>query len=378
MNGEVRFMQGNEAMAEGALAAGARFYAGYPITPSSEIAEIASRRLPQLGGMYIQMEDELASMAAIIGASASGRKSFTATSGPGFSLMQENLGVAVMTEVPCVIINVQRVGPSTGLATKPAQADLMQSRWGTHGDHGIIVISPSTVEDCYYMMIKAFNLAEKYRTPVVFLADEIVGHMKERAVICEPGPEDIVTRAVPGEGTYLPGGHTDSAVAPLACYGGEHILRLSSTMHDETGYPCSRADNADRFIRHFVGKVENNKRDISITRSYFMEDAQYAIVTFGCTVRSALEAASILRGKGVKVGVFQIITVWPFPDEEVRAICDSMKAVLVPELNLGQLIGEVRKVNDGGTPVIGVNRTDGLSISPCEIVGALEEEILCL
>lgn len=378
-NDNVRFMQGNEAMAEGAFAAGARFYAGYPITPSSEIAEISSRRLPQLGGLYVQMEDEIGSIAAIIGASASGKKSFTATSGPGFSLMQENLGVAIMAEIPCVIINVMRSGPSTGLATKPAQGDLMQSRWGTHGDHGIIVLSPSTVEDCYYLMVKAFNFAEKYRTPVVFLADEIIGHMQERAVLNEISQQDIVNRKQPicDPKDYKPFMVDEDGIAPLAHYGSEYILRLSGSTHDEYGLPNSKPENADKFIRHYTDKIENNKKDISIVRKYNMEDAEYAIITFGCSTRSALEAMDILRAEGKKVGILQLVTLWPFADEEVIEVCNQVKGVVVPELNLGQLIGEVKKYNKGNIPITGVNKVNSLSIEPHEIVDKVREVEAC-
>lgn len=376
---KVRFMQGNEAMAEGAFAAGARFYAGYPITPSSEIAEISSRRLPQLGGIYIQMEDELGSIAAVIGASAAGRKAFTATSGPGFSLMQENLGVAVMAEVPCVIINVQRSGPSTGLATKPAQGDFMQSRWGTHGDHGIIVLSPSTVEDCYYLMIKAFNLSEKYRTPVIFLADEIIGHLKERAVIRDIGPEEIVTREMPNcdPKDYKTFEIGESGIAPLAYFGSDYIVRLSGSTHDEAGFPNSKPENADKFVRHYTDKIEKNKKDITIVRKYNMENADYAIITFGCTTRSALEAMEILKAEGKKVGILQLVTLWPFPDDEVLEVCNQVKGVVVPELNLGQLIREVQRVNRKEIPIVGVNRVDSLSIHPNEIIDKILEVEKC-
>ena len=376
---KVRFMQGNEAMAEGAFAAGARFYAGYPITPSSEIAEISARRLPQLGGVYVQMEDELGSMAAIIGASAAGKKSFTATSGPGFSLMQENLGVAVMAEVPCVIINVQRSGPSTGLATKPAQGDFMQSRWGTHGDHGIIVISPSTVEDCYYLMIKAFNFSEKYRTPVVFLADEIIGHLQERVVINDIDPEDIVTRELPScdPEDYKPFEIGESGIAPLAYYGSEYIVRLTSSTHDESGYSNSKPENADKFIRHYTDKIEKNKKDITIVRKYNLEDADYAIITFGCTTRSALEAVEILKAEGKKVGILQLVTLWPFADDEVLEVCNQVKGVVVPELNLGQLIREVERVNKKNIPIVGVNKVNSLSIHPNEIIDKIREVEKC-
>lgn len=378
-NKSLRFMQGNEAIAEGAFAAGARFYAGYPITPSSEVAEIASRRLPQLGGLYVQMEDEIGSMAAIIGASAAGKKSFTATSGPGFSLMQENLGVAVMAEVPCVIINVQRSGPSTGLATKPAQGDFMQSRWGTHGDHGIIVISPSTVEDCYYLMVKAFNLSEKYRTPVVFLADEIIGHMREKAVIREINPEEIINRKLPkcDPKDYKPFQREEDGIAPLASYGSEYIVRLSGSTHNDAGFPDSRPENADKFIRHYTDKIEENKKDITIIRKYNLEDADYAIITFGCTTRSALEAMDVMRKEGKKVGVLQLVTLWPFPDEEIDEICARVKGIVVPELNLGQLIREVDRVNSYPIPVVGVNKVNSLSISPYEIIEKVGEMEKC-
>lgn len=376
---KVMFMQGNEAITEGALAAGARFYAGYPITPSSEIAEISSKRLPQLGGLYIQMEDEIGSMAAIIGASASGKKSYTATSGPGFSLMQENLGVAVMAEIPCVIINVQRSGPSTGLATKPAQGDLMQSRWGTHGDHGIIVLSPSSVEDCYYLMIKAFNFAEKYRTPVIFLADEIIGHLQERVVINEIKPEDIVNRKQPtcDPKDYKTFDFGDEGIAPLASYGSDYIVRISGTTHDEAGYPNLKPENADKFIRHYTDKIEKNKKDIVIFRKYNMKDAEYAIITFGGTTRSALEAMEMLRAERKKVGILQLVTLWPFADEEVLEVCNQVKAVIVPELNLGQLIGEVKKYNPKNIPIVGVNKVNSLSINPIEIIHKILEVEKC-
>lgn len=376
----VGFIQGNEAITEGALAAGARFYAGYPITPSSEVAEISSRRLPQLGGLYIQMEDEIGSIAAVIGASASGKKAYSATSGPGFSLMQENLGVAIMAEIPCVIINVQRSGPSTGLATKPAQADLMQSRWGTHGDHGIIVLSPSSVEDCYYLMVKAFNYAEKYRTPVVFLADEIIGHLQERAVLNEIKPEDIINRKQPtcDPKDYKPFDFGEDGVAPLASYGSDYIVRLSGTTHNETGYPDVNPVNADKFIRHYVDKIEKNKKDITIVRKYNLEDAEYAIITFGGTTRSALEAMEMMRAEGKKVGILQLVTLWPFADEEVMEVCNKVKAVVVPELNLGQLIGEVSKYNTKNIPIVGVNKVNSLSIHPNEIIDKVQEVEKCL
>lgn len=378
-NGNVRFMQGNAAIAAGAFAAGARFYAGYPITPSSEIAEISSKQLPKLGGLYIQMEDEIGSIAAIIGASASGKKSFTATSGPGFSLMQENLGVAIMAEVPCVIINVMRSGPSTGLATKPAQGDFMQSRWGTHGDHGMIVLSPSSVEDCYYLMVKAFNFAEKYRTPVVFLADEIIGHMQERAVINEIKPEDIINRKQPtcDPKDYMPFKVDEDGIAPLASYGSDYIIRLSGSTHDDSGFPNAKPENADKFVRHYTDKIEKNKKDITIVREYNMEDAEYAIITFGCSTRPALEAMDMLKEEGKKVGILQLVTLWPFAEEEVMKVCNQVKGVVVPELNLGQLIGEVKRVNQNNIPIVGLNKVNSLSIHPNEIIDKIREVEKC-
>lgn len=374
-NERVEFIQGNQAIAEGALAAGGRFFAGYPITPSSEVAEISAIKLPKLGGVYVQMEDELGSIAAIIGASLSGKKSYTATSGPGFSLMQENLGVAIMAEVPLVIIDVQRSGPSTGLATKPAQADVMQSRWGTHGDHGIIVISPSSVQDCFDLTITAFNLSEKYRIPVIFLADEIVGHMREKCVIRELDSDEIVEREKPtcDPKDYKPFEIKSDKVAPLANYGSEYIFRVSGSMHDEMGFACNKPENADKFIRHFEDKIEKNKEDIVITRKYFLEDADYVIITFGCTTRSALEAMKIAREKGEKVGVLQLVTIWPFADLEIKDLLTKVKGVIVPEMNLGQVIREIKRLNDNNIPILGVNKVNSKSITPFEILNKIEE-----
>ena len=368
MANKIRFSHGNEAITEGAIAAGARFYAGYPITPSSEIAELSSVRLPQVGGLYIQMEDEIGSIAAIIGASASGKKSYTATSGPGCSLMQENLGVAVMGEIPCVIINVQRSGPSTGLATKPAQGDVMQARWGTHGDHGIIALSPASVQECYDLIIKAFNLAEKYRTPVIFLADEIVGHMREKYVIRELKQDEIVNRKKPkcDPKDYKPFDFEsqEDGIAPLASYGGEYIFRLNGTTHDEMGNACSKPANAQKFIEHYTQKIETNKKDFVMTKEYNIEDAEYAIITFGCSTRPSLAAMEMAREKGIKLGVLQLITIWPFADEQVKQVCDKVKGVLVPEMNLGQVIREIQRINTRDIPIVGVNKVNSEAITP--------------
>jgi len=379
-NEKICFAQGNEAIVEGAIAAGARFYAGYPITPSTEIAEGASVRLPQEGGIYVQMEDELGSMAAIIGASASGKKSFTATSGPGLSLMSENLGVAIMGEVPCVLVDVQRSGPSTGLATKPAQGDVMQSRWGTHGDHGIIVLSPSSVQDCFDLSIKAFNYAEKYRTPVIILSDAVIGHLKERVVYREPDEWEIINRKKPQckVKDYKPFDFEEDDVAPLATYGSEYIVRISGSTHNEAGFPNGNPANADKFIRHYTDKIGKHKKDITITRKFNLEDAEYVIIAFGISARSALEAMEIGRKKGMKIGVLQLVTIWPFASDEVRDVCCKAKAVIVPEMNLGQLIGEIKKENAANIPVAGVNKVNSELITPSEILDKIEEVAKCL
>ena len=368
------FMQGNEAMTEGAIVAGARFYAGYPITPSSEVAETSSIRLPQVGGLYVQMEDELGSMAALIGASCSGKKAYTATSGPGLSLMAENLGVAVMGEIPCVLIDVQRSGPSTGLATKPAQGDVMQSRWGTHGDHGIIVISPSSVQDCFDLMITAFNYAEEYRTPVIFLADAIIGHLEEQCVLREPGEVKIVERRRPAcdPAEYKPYDHSHG-LAPLASYGSEYVFKVNGSMRDEMGRPCSRTDNADAVIRHLTDKIEKNKEKISIVRRYQMNDAEYVIFAYGGVARSALSAMQKCREKGIKAGVVQFVTLWPVSDAAIDDAMSRVKAAVFPEMNLGQYIDVVRARNPRNIPVLGVNRVDSRSILPAQIVEKVEE-----
>ncbi|WP_317303353.1 2-oxoacid:acceptor oxidoreductase subunit alpha [Acidaminococcus timonensis] len=374
---EKKFMEGNEAMTAGAIAAGARFFAGYPISPSSEVAKAAAKELPRHGGIYIQMEDELSSMAALLGASLAGKKAFTATSGPGFSLMQENLGLGVMSELPCVLYNVQRSGPSTGAATKPAQGDLMQARYGTHGDHSIIALSPSSVQDCYDLSITAFNLAEKYRTPVIFLADEVVGHLRETLTIREPEPDEIVNRKTPDtteQAKFRPYDYSGTEVAPMVPVGDRNLLmRTTGSTHDEKGEFCPSPENIDRVTHYLVDKIEKHVDDITITRKYQMEDADVVLISFGCSVRSSLSAIEILRKKGVKAGLLQLVTVWPMPEKEIRAALQQAKTVIVPELNLGQLAGEVRKYNDYGCKVLQANRTDGILITPQQIVDVYEE-----
>ena len=372
--GEFRFMQGNAAMTEGAIAAGARFYAGYPITPSSEVAETTSIRLPQVGGLYVQMEDEIGSIAAVIGASCAGKKAYTATSGPGFSLMQESLGVAVMSEIPCVIIDVQRSGPSTGMATKPAQADVMQVRWGTHGDHAIIAVSPSSVQDCFDLMITAFNLSEQYRTPVVFMADEIIAHLYEQVILHGLDEISVVERKKPSglAGNYKPYAHTDQ-LPPLAAYGGEYVFKVNSSMHDEYGRPCTTKENADEYIRHLSSKITAHAKEISITRKYFMDDAECVVIAYGGVARSAISAVRKARSRGIKAGVLQVVTVWPVPEEDILKAIENAKMIIVPELNLGQYIDEIRKRSTRPIPIIGVNRVDGYPIQPDAILERIEE-----
>jgi 2-oxoglutarate/2-oxoacid ferredoxin oxidoreductase subunit alpha len=368
---QIKFISGNEACAEGAFYAGARFYAGYPITPSSEIAQIASERLPALGGWYMQMEDELASMAAIIGASCSGVKSFTATSGPGFSLMQENLGVAIMGEIPCVLINVQRSGPSTGLATSPAQADFMQSRWGTHGDHSVIVLTPSSVQECYELTIRAFNLSEKYRTPVILLTDKTVAQMREKATLFNAGQMEIINRKKPDPaGTeYIPYKPDPDNIPPMSTFGDPQLLRITSSTHSQYGFTDDHPDNADSLLKRLFIKIENNVSQISCIKNYFMEDAETAFVSFGITARAAYKAVKDLRREGVKAGLVNILTAWPFPDQKLEAAVAGCRELVVAEMNLGQLVREVRRVCCD-KKIIACNKSNGENILPNEIVNA--------
>ncbi|MHB1652917.1 MAG: 2-oxoacid:acceptor oxidoreductase subunit alpha [Desulfitobacteriaceae bacterium] len=370
-----QFMQGNEACFFAALDAGARFYGGYPITPSSEIAELAARHLPAAGGVYLQMEDEIGSIAAIIGASASGAKSFTATSGPGFSLMQENIGMAIYTEVPCVIINIQRNGPSTGLATRPGQGDVMQSRWGTHGDHPIVVLSPASVQECYDLTVRAFNLSEQYRIPVILLGDEVIGHMRESLVIPELLELEIVNRKVPsvpteGYKAFTPEGDDIPAIPP---FGTKHIVHISSSCHDESGFSHSAPQTADKLVRRLHRKIDNHKDDIVQTEWFGPHDAAVTIIAYGAVSRAAKQAIIEAQEKGLAVNLLRLITHWPFPEEQVAEALQKAKAVIVPELNLGQVASEVARVNSFGTAIYSVNRVDGEVILPSQLLQKIEE-----
>lgn len=370
-----RFLQGNEACVEGAIAAGARFFAGYPITPSSEIAQAASVLLPPLGGYYLQMEDEIASMAAIIGASLAGMKSFTATSGPGFSLMQENLGMAIMGEVPCVIINVSRGGPSTGLATKQAQGDVMQTRWGTHGDHSIIVLAPASVQECFDLTVRAFNLSEKYRTPVIVLLDKTIGHLREKAYIPPAGELQIIDRKRPScaPGEYRSCRPDEDGIVPLPNYGDAHLLRINSSMHGEEGFISSCPDNAAKLVKRLWDKIEKNVDDIGSIRTYQVEDAETVLVSFGISARSARRAVSLARQQGKKAGLIQLQTIWPFPYEKIKkALSPACKTLVVVEMNMGQLVLEVERLFRD-KKIMRINQWNGEDILPSRILREMKE-----
>ena len=369
-------MQGNEAAVEGAIAAGLRFFAGYPITPSTEIAEGCAARLPEEGGKFIQMEDELASIAAVLGASAAGMKAMTATSGPGFSLMQENLGYGAMAEIPCVIVDVQRAGPSTGLATSPAQGDYMQARWGTHGDHPVIALSPSSVLETYTLIIRAFNLAEKYRTPVIFLMDEIVGHMREGVEL--PNPNDLIINhrkmsfhdGANKQCYFVPEGQYVPAMKP---FGQGERYNITGNAHDESGFPTNNNAVAGKLVSRLLDKVEKNADDIVRVDEYAMDDAETAVVCFGGTARAVMSAVLEARSAGKKLGMFRPVTVWPFPEKQLLARLPQLKNILMVEHNHGQMLLEVQRTVGKDTPVHFLGRVDGTVISPGDILAKLNE-----
>lgn len=375
-NKKVRLMQGNEACVEGALAAGMKFYGGYPITPSTEIAELSAEKLPRVGGKFIQMEDEIAGIAAAIGGSLAGLKSMTATSGPGYSLKQENLGYAAIAEIPLVVVNVQRGGPSTGLPTAPAQADVMQAKWGTHGDHPIIALSPSSVKETFDVTVRAFNLAEKYRTPVVILTDEVVGHMREKIEIPDTSDIEIIDRAKPeaNDKNYLPYGVAEGDwVPPMAAFGDGHRYHVTGLMHDETGFPSNSSENAEKLLDRLMNKIDKNLDDIVDYEEYMLEDAEIAILSYGSTARSAKSAVKQLREQGIKAGMFRPITIWPFPEEQVRRLSEKVKSILVAEMNLGQIVLETQRIVKGNCDVNLIGKANGEVITPAEIVSKAKE-----
>jgi 2-oxoglutarate ferredoxin oxidoreductase subunit alpha len=374
MSKNVKFVQGNEACVEAALYAGLDFYAGYPITPSSEITEAFAYRLPQIGGKFIQMEDEIASLCAIIGASLTGRKVMTATSGPGFSLMQEALGYAIMTEIPCVIVDVQRGGPSTGLPTQGSQGDVCQARWGTHGDHAIVALTASNHQDVFSITVEAFNLAEIYRTPVILLLDELVAHMRERLVIPQPGEIPLVERLKTSvkEGVdyhpYLP---REDGRLPMSDFGGVHRFNVTGLFHDMWGFPSSEPRVVHGLLHHLVDKIENRADQLARYREFYIEDAEQLLLSYGAASRSARHVVEDRRLHGERVGLLELQTLWPFPSGIVRQKCARAKSVVVVEHNMGQIMQAVKLAVDHPDKVFLANRIDGVFITPSDIMNIL-------
>lgn len=380
MSQNIKFLQGNEACVEAAMYAGLNFYAGYPITPSSEVAELLALKLPKAGGKFIQMEDEIGSMCAIIGASQAGARSMTATSGPGFSLMQEALGYAIMTEIPCVILNVQRGGPSTGLPTQTSQADVNQARWGTHGDHSIIVLTASNHQDIFKMTVEAFNFSEYYRTPVILLFDETVGHMREKLVIPEPGELEVFTRiasTVQESEKFHPYLTRYDGLLPMANFGEGKRHNVTGLVHDIWGFPASAPHVVNDLIYRLSNKIERDVNKIARYREYYVDDAETLLISYGGSARTALQAVHEERGKGEKIGLLELQTLWPFPKEIVRNYCEKAKTVIVVEMNLGQVYRNVRQAAKDPSKVYLSNRVDGKLISPediYEILWAVDQE----
>jgi 2-oxoglutarate ferredoxin oxidoreductase subunit alpha len=368
------FITGDEACAEGALAAGCRFFAGYPITPATEIAEHMAVRLPDVGGTFIQMEDEIAAMAAVLGASCAGAKSMTATSGPGFSLMMENLGLGICTETPCVVVNVQRAGPSTGLPTLGAQGDMMQARWGSHGHYEIIALAPASPQEIFHQTILAFNLSEAYRIPVLIMADEVVGHLSERVIIPEAGAIKTVSRprAKGRKDRFKPFQVGPNGVAPMAIAGEGYNVHITGLTHDERGYPAMSAEAHVEMMERLIGKIRGNLKDIIHTESYRLDDAEIAIVSYGVSARSSLAAVDEARELGIKAGLLRLITVWPFPEDLVRELAGQMKALVTVEVNLGQVHLEVERCAAGKAPAHLVGHAGGAVITPDQIIEMLK------
>jgi 2-oxoglutarate ferredoxin oxidoreductase subunit alpha len=371
----IQLMQGNEAIAWGALAAGCRFFGGYPITPSTEVAELMARELPKVGGRFIQMEDEIASMASIIGASIGGLRSMTATSGPGFSLMQENIGYAAMAEIPCVVVNVQRGGPSTGLPTQPSQGDVMQARWGTHGDHPIIALAPGSVREAYDLTVKAFDLAEKFRTPVILLADAIIGHMREPVDLPDPATVKVSEYRMPpknGNGAdYAPYRNAPGDVPPMASFGTGYRYHITGLVHDEEGFSTQSMSDIEPWLERFNNKLARHMDEISLLEEDCDEGARTAVLSYGASARTARHAVKLARANGQKVDLISLQTVWPFPEEKVEALGERVERIIVPEMNMGQLALEVERMA-GRKKVRRVNRANGEMVTPQMILDAME------
>ena len=366
-------LMGNEACVEGAIAAGVRFFAAYPITPANEIGEIFSERLPEIGGKFIQMEDEIASMGAVVGASIGGLKSMTATSGPGFSLMQENLGFAAITEIPSVVVNVMRGGPSTGLPTRPSQGDVMQTRWGTHGDHPIIVLCPHSIKETFDLTVTAVNFSEKYRVPVILLMDEVIGHMREKMTLPDPASVKIINRVKPNvpPDWYKPFEDNKTGVPPMANFGEGYRYHITGLTHDEMGFPTSKTSEIKVCIERLFRKITLGLKEIQLVETMMVDDAEVVIVAYGCVARSAKKAVTDLRAQGIKVGLLRLITIWPFPRRALEPIAQKVPKLIVPEMNMGQIYREVLRVNAGRAKVVKVNRIDGEMLTPDEIIDAL-------
>ena len=374
MTGTLAFLQGNEVTVEAALYAGLEFFAGYPITPSTEIAETLARRLPKIGGKYIQMEDEIASVCAIVGASLTGHKVMTATSGPGFSLMQEGLGFAVMAEIPLVIVNVQRGGPSTGLPTGPAQGDVMQARWGTHGDHAIIALTASSHQDLFQMTVDAFNLAETYRTPVIVLLDEVTGHMREKVVLPDRGDIPVIERlrtSVKAGVDYRPYLPREDGRLPMSDFGGEHRYNVTGLYHDMWGFPSTNPKVVHGLIRHLTDKIRHHVKEITRYKEYFLEDARTVMISYGSSARSALHVVHHRRARGERIGLLELQSLWPFPNSMVAEKCQNARLIVVVEMNLGQVLLQVKRAVSNPDRVMLANRVDGVFITPTDIQNIL-------
>ncbi len=370
-----RLLQGNEACVAGALYAGVEFFGGYPITPSTEIAEGMARELPKRGGKFIQMEDEIGSIASVIGASNAGCKAMTATSGPGYSLMQENIGYAYMTETPCVIVNVQRGGPSTGLPTKIAQADTMQARWGTHGDYTSITVAPSTVRECFTETVRAMNLAERFRTPVTILGDEVLGHMREMMVIPEKGELEVINRHkpdVPSE-WYKHFEITPSFVSPMASFGDGYRYNVSGLTHDEEGFPTAKPVEIKKKMDKLRLKIDRFSDELFKIRTDMMDDANIAIISYGTVSRTARQAVKMAREKRLKIGAIQLLTIWPFPDAKLKEMLNGVRKVIVAELNMGQIVHEIERIAPRHTEVFSLKRYDGEVLTPIQILEKIRE-----
>ncbi len=369
------FINGDIACAEGAIAAGCGFFGGYPITPATEVAERMSSRLPDVGGTFIQMEDEIAAITAILGGAWTGVKTMTATSGPGFSLMMESVGLGVVTETPCVVVNIQRSGPSTGLPTQGAQADMMQAKWGSHGDYEIIALAPSSPQEMFDRTITAFNLSEKYRVPVFIMSDEIVGHMSEKVVIPDAKKIKLIPRVKPrgrkdGFKLYKPG---PNGVAPMPAIGEGYNVHVTGLTHDERGYPVMSVDTQAEMMERLIGKIKNNLDDIVITDGYLLDDAEIVIVSYGVSARTSYTAVEEARKMGFKAGLLRLVTVWPFPDDLIRGLAERVKGFVTVEINMGQICREVQRCVEGRVPSYSIGHPGGTIIPPEDVLDLVKE-----